>query len=156
MTADALKQKIAEAFSDVPYPGDERIALHECPECQEIRESFRGQTAGTLLDGVIDSHFDSLPLLSPETFRFFIPAYMRYSLEHPDSTVSFFTRQSLGEAGVDGFYLERWRLFSSRQREAVVAFLESLRPHEIQGDERDQREYEGTIDAGIKLWKEMS
>jgi hypothetical protein len=81
---------------------------------------------------------------------------MCYSIEHPDSLVASFTRQSLGEAGVDEFYMERFRLFTARQREPVIAFFEFLRSQEIEGDDQDNREYQEKIDADIKIWKELA
>jgi hypothetical protein len=156
MTADDLKQKIEEAFAGTVTPGDEHIALHECPECQEIRESFRGQCPTTLPDDVIDSHFDSLPLLSPEAFRYFISAYMRYSLEHPDSTVAQFVLYALAPQDYDNFYSERFGLFRAREIKAVIAFLEFLRSCEIEGDDEDQQKYESDIDSGIEIWKRFA
>ena len=81
---------------------------------------------------------------------------MLYSLSHPDSEVAFFTFQGLGTAGRDGFYLERFRMFSHQQREATIAFLEQFKTHEIEGDDQDNREYQDKLDAAIKIWKELS
>jgi hypothetical protein len=156
MAAEELKQTIAQTFADTPYPGHERIALHECEECEEIRQSFRGRTPDTLPDETIHSHFGSLPLLSPEAFRYFIPAYMRYSLEHPDSTVAQFILYRLAPQDFDDFDSERFRLFTPRERGAVIAFLEFLKSKQIEGDEEDQREYESEIDCGIEIWRRFA
>ena len=152
----SVQESIRSAFKEVPYPGDDHIALHECAECRQIRDDFRGKSAQTLTDSVLERRYDSLPLLSPSAFHYFVSAYMAYSLKHPDSTVAFFTRQGLGEEGFDDFYLERFRLFTSQQRDAVIAFLEFLKPLEIEGDDQDRREYQDKIDAAIKIWKELA
>ena len=40
-----VQESIESAFADVPYPGDDRIAEHQnCPECDDVREHFRGAT----------------------------------------------------------------------------------------------------------------
>jgi hypothetical protein len=101
-----VQEFIKLEFREVSYPGDDHIALHECAECRQIRDDFRGKSAQTFTNAVLERRYDSLPLLSPSAFHYFVSAYMAYSLKHPDSTVAFFTRQGLGEEGFDDFYLE--------------------------------------------------
>jgi hypothetical protein len=138
----SIQESIGSAFKEVPYPGDDCIVLHECSECGQIRDDFRGKSALTLENAILERRCDSLPLLSP--------------LSHPDSITAFFTRQGLGEGGLDDFYLERFRLFTGQQRDAIVAFLEFLRSREVEGDGQDRREYQDKIDAVIKIWKELA
>jgi hypothetical protein len=152
----SIQESIESAFKEVPYPGDDCIALHECAECGQMRDDFRGKSALTLENAVLERRCDSLPLLSPSAFHYFIAAYMAYSLSHPDSITAFFTRQGLGEGGLDDFYLERFRLFTSQQRDAVVAFPEFLKSREVEGDDQDRREYQDKIDAAKKIWKELA
>jgi hypothetical protein len=154
--AETLKQTIAKAFADVPYPGDDRIAQcskQPCDECAGIRWGLKGRTSSLLLPYVLQYHASALPLLFPEAFHYFISAYMYYSIDHPNSEVAFFTRQGLGEDGLDEFYLKRFCLFTMQQREAVIALLEFLKGQEIEGDDQDKREYEEKIGAAIGIWK---
>ncbi len=84
---------------------------------------------------------------------------MLYSLIHPDSEVAFFTCQNLGVAGFDSFFLERFRLFGSQQKEAAIAFLEFFKLHESEDDDpdiRERQEKQNKFDVVIKLWKELS
>ena len=158
-TAETLKQTIAQAFADVPYPGDNRIAKcskPQCDECAGIRWGLRGLNHGLILPYVVEYHATALPLLFPEAFHYFIPAYMCYAVDHPDSVVAFYTRQGLGENGVDEINLKHFRLFTRPQREAAVALLEFLKVQKIEGDDQDRRDYEDKIDAVIKIWKELS
>jgi hypothetical protein len=155
--AMSVPEPIASAFREVAYPGDDHIALHECPECCQIRDDLRGKSQ-VLQDGVLERRCDSLPLLSPAAFRYFVPAYMLYSLSHPDSEVAFFTCQGLGVAGFDAFYLERFRLFNLPQREAAIAFLEFFRSHEREDEDpdiRERQERQNQIDVAINRWKEL-
>ena len=154
----SVRESIQSAFADVAHPGKDNITKctwPDCPECADISQSFGEKSAQSVQESVLAEH-TALPLFTPEAFHYFIPAYMLYSLRHPDSDVAFFTRQSLGEGGIDEFYMKRFRLFTSRQREAVIAFLAFLRSHEIEGDDQDRREYQETIDADIKVWKELA
>ena len=155
----SLRESIVSAFKDVPYPGDDCITLHECPECRQIRDDLRGQSWQILAEAILERRCDSLPLFTPAAFHFFVPAYMLYSLIHPDSEVAFFTCQGLGVAGFDSFYLQRFRLFSSQQKEAAIAFLEFFKSHKSEADDpdiRERQEKQNKIDIVIKLWKELS
>ena len=155
----SIRESIASAFRDVPYPGDDQIALHDCPRCRELRDDLRGKLSSVLADGVLERDCGDLALLSPAAFHHFVPAYMLYSLIHPDSEVAFFTCQNLGVAGFDSFYLQRFRLFSFQQREAAIAFLEYFRSHESADDDpdiRERQEKQNKIDVVIKLWKELA
>jgi len=155
----SVRESIASAFKEVPYPGDDHIALHECLRCRELRDDLRGKSSQVLADSVLEHNCGDLALLSPTAFHYFVPAYMLYSLNHPDSEVAFFTCQGLGMAGFDGFYLERFRLFSLQQKEAAIAFLEFFKSHEREDDDpdiRERQEYQNKSDVVIKKWKELT
>src|ERR1035441_5091698 len=157
-TAETLKQTIAQAFADVPYPGDDRIAKcsrTECDECAGIRWGLRGLTPSLISPYVLEYHHSALALLFPEAFHYFVPMYMCYSVEHPQSEVAFFTRQNLGEANYDESDLKRFCLFTTHQREAVIAFLEFLKTQEIEGDDQDQHAYEAQLNDAIWIWKDL-
>jgi hypothetical protein len=108
-STENLRQHILRAFAHAPYPGDDRIAKcprEQCRECETIRQDLRGQTPSRLSEEILDR--TSLPLLLPEAFRYFIPAYMSYSAEHPDSSIANFTIMSLGPDDYDDFWRVRF------------------------------------------------
>ena len=70
------------AFAGGVCPPRERIALHECAECAELRSAFDSVRWESMPDALIEAHEISLPLLSPEAFAYFLPAYMLYALDH--------------------------------------------------------------------------
>jgi hypothetical protein len=88
MTLDPsdLKLRIDEAFGGVPYPGDEHIVACDCWECQDVKSALKG------LDWRdVDVSFkrlghlwEALTLLSPEGFRFYLPACMLISVMNFD------------------------------------------------------------------------
>jgi hypothetical protein len=156
--AETLRQTIEQAFADVPYPGDDRIATcsrPECDECAGIRWGLKALTPDLISPYVLEYHHSALALLLPEAFHYFVPMYMCYSVEHPHSEVAFFTRQNLGELDYEEFDLKRFCLFTAQQREAVIAFLEFLKTQEIEGDDQDQREYEDKLNDAIWIWKDL-
>ena len=158
-TAESVKRMIALAFADVSYPGDARIAKcsrPECDECAGIRWGLRGRSPGLMFPYVLEYHAGALPLLFPEAFHYFIPSYMSFAVEHPDSEVADFTLLSIAQAKVDDFWNERFGLLTPSQREAVIAFLEFMKAQEIAGDEEDNANCRKRIEAGIESWKTMA
>jgi len=157
-TAETLKQTITQAFADVPCPGRDRIAKcsrPECDECAGIRWGLHGRTPDLMEPYVLEYFHDALPLLFPEAFHYFLPMYMCHAVEHPDSEVADYTRYGLGEANYDEFDLKRFCLFTTQQREAVIAFLEFLKAQKVEGDDEDQRANEEKLNGVIWIWKDL-
>ncbi|HEX3856240.1 MAG TPA: DUF6714 family protein [Verrucomicrobiae bacterium] len=151
----SVRESIALAFKEVPYPGDDQIALHECERCRALRDDFRGKSPQALADEILERNCGDLALLSPAAFHYFVSAYMLYSLNHPDSEVASFTFMQFGRGGFDAIDLERFCLFNRQQKEAVIAYLGFFKSHEIEGDEQDNRDYQNNLNYVIKLWEEL-
>ncbi len=129
---EQVKQVIREAFADVAYPGDERIAYNEEGwldlEEIEVRNDFRGYHWSEVTRAVLRYHYDSLPRLSAEGRHFYLPAYLFAALECDDDirqwVVFDLTPSRPGE-------LEEWKksrnaLLSPAQKAAVRRFLEYI------------------------------
>ena len=80
---DALKLAIRERFPATPTPADEDIARHDCSECLAIRAAFARRTWDSLQPSELEARFDSLPMLSPGAFKYYLPAYLTYSPRTP-------------------------------------------------------------------------
>ena len=90
-SADQARQtllaKIIASFQDVPYPGDDHLLLPtEVSESPEVRKEFTGKTwreisPGIGKDGVMHYAPDALDWLSPEAFRYYLPAYLIVCVE---------------------------------------------------------------------------
>jgi hypothetical protein len=73
--AAEVRALIENAFSETPYPGDERIASKDhCLECQEIVEGFRGKHWKDLPK--IHWHSGVLGLMHDDAYRFFLPGFL--------------------------------------------------------------------------------
>ncbi|MCC6806719.1 MAG: hypothetical protein IT381_04800 [Deltaproteobacteria bacterium] len=153
---EPLRKQLLSAFAAVPRPSNDRIALHDCTECAQVRRDYASQAPASFDREIVKVHFDSLPLLSPEAFRYFVVAHMTYALEWPDSTVAEFVLYALAPKEFDDFYRERFALFSSEQRHAVIAFLEFMRSQQIDPEEGADREREPEITAGIDVWRSLA
>jgi hypothetical protein len=111
-------------------PGD--IIEHECEECAEVATTFARRTWPEIAAEAIDTHFHSLPLLSPVAFRQFLPAYMVRGLERPDdpwgiNEVLQFTTYNLLPKEVDARWRERVDAFTQAQALLIVDFLDHVK-----------------------------
>ena len=75
--------------------------------------------------------------LAQTGLRYYLPAYLLYALDHPASDIMMFTVFHLTPRNeAQGYFEERFGLFSEAQKQAVAAFLEDVmnyqyyRPHE--------------------------
>ena len=148
-----LREMIVAAFGEVPYPGDDSIALHECAECQDIRRDFQGQSPWTIAPSVLERRYDSQPLLSPQALQYFLPAYMIYALDHPDSEISRFTGYTLAPADYDDHDRQRFRLFTTAQKASIIALLEFMKTHTTTWDDGEKQKLYDNLNAGIEIWK---
>lgn len=131
-----ITQEIKTAFGGMPYPGTERI-MNDLkgydPERKQIREEFsRYEDWQDVPRELLLYERDALSFFEPQGFRFYLPAYMLFSVEDyegadtiPESIVHSLT---LPDAGTElyEFVRERLVLFSEEQRKAVLHFLEYL------------------------------
>src|SRR5262245_16152441 len=80
-----LAEQIERAFGDVTYPGDDRIVQnpHDL-ESVRLRDEFKGKHWTTLPLRTLLKYSSSLPLLTPEAVRFYLPAFLHVSVVRPD------------------------------------------------------------------------
>lgn len=128
----SLQESIESAFADVPYPGDDRIADHkDCPECDDVREHFRGATWRGHTVAELQQYQSVLPLFTPEALQYFLPAFMLVSLgawreadDIPFSIMYMCLPSDLNEAaGLRQHRRGRFGIFTRRQREAIADYL---------------------------------
>ncbi len=78
--ADELKRCVEDAFADAIYPGDDNITISDCDcaECSDTREFFGGKHWRVLVETDQNLMFlwGGLAIMSPEAWRFYLPAYL--------------------------------------------------------------------------------
>ncbi len=85
MTLDPsqLCLRINEEFGGMPYPGDEHIVFDNSGahlECEEIKGALKGRHWRDVPFEILDRLRSALPFLSPEGYRFYLPAFMIISI----------------------------------------------------------------------------
>ena len=80
-----LVERIERAFADVVYPGDDHLVKNPKElESMVLQKSFRGEHWTTISLPTLMDQRAGLPLLTPEAFVFFVPAYLHASVVYPD------------------------------------------------------------------------
>ncbi len=84
---------------------------HDCEECLLIRNGLQGRTWDAISSEFLQANPDSLPLLSAEAYRAFLPAWLREGLITPDSEVAAMLLVNLRmDPETQGFTAEQGRL----------------------------------------------
>lgn len=131
----SLATEIEEVFRTVPYPRDDRLvsAPHLGGEYAEIAAAFKGRTWSSLDLEFLRYHHASLFFLTPEAYRYFLPAYLRVSVLSyrkadliPGSVLYSLTPPADPGPDKDEF-LSRVATLSQGQKRVIRRFLEYLR-----------------------------
>ena len=131
----SLIADIEKHFANVTPPSADNIA--ECQndwEIEEITRTFAGRDWRDLDRETVESN-PVLSLFTPEAFHYFLPAYLRYSIDGPFSysglLVDTVNRLLPGKetAGSSGLYRDRLRPFNEDQMNTVIKFLDWVRNH---------------------------
>lgn len=64
------------------------IAPHECEECLSLREHLAHRTWSEVSDEFAEQYCGSLPLLSPDAYNAYLPAWLWTALHRPDGIVA--------------------------------------------------------------------
>jgi len=131
--------QITKAFSKVSREGG--VSLHEADvldaygsdeECAAARAIDTDTKWQEVPESDIEENYSILSFLDPIGFRYYIPAYMVWSLRHwerADSNSVFSTVDHLtlvDRLDLREYHLARFRVFSPDQRSAVQSFLRHM------------------------------
>ena len=126
----ALKARVRAAFSGGECPPQDRIAFHQCAECAELRAAFADIQWETMPDALIESYEGSLPLLSPDAFAYFLPAYIRYATDHLTwrASPSEYTVYAVGpdaprNEDIADWHRKRFKALTAEQADVIDEFL---------------------------------
>lgn len=135
-----------KVFENTPKPSKDDMTPHRCIECDEIRDQLFKFEQRELPDKILSSHSDSLPLLSPEALRYYLPRYIEFSLKDQYSDVFEFILYHLAPEKIDDYWKPRLDIFTKEEKEIIVKYLE-IRKH------LEEAEYEEEwINRGLEVW----
>jgi hypothetical protein len=142
-------RQIESAFAGAPRPPDERLLHERSRDDNDIAALYAIAHWRDVPDAVVENEYAALSFLSPEGFRHFIPAYMRFALRQlgtgraaVDSTIWSLSPDVYEDPGLRDYVISKLRALDDAQRAAVVAFLEAVR---AQGDDAEASEAERAL-----------
>ena len=118
-----LDEEVYNAFSSVPKPNYDQITPHRCLECDEIRDEFSKYSVRDLPAEVVKANHSSLPLLSSEALRYYLPRYIDHALSTSNDDVAQFLLFELTPKDGNEPQEERLRVFSPEERAVISRFL---------------------------------
>lgn len=137
LNAEELRHEIEAAFAETKYPGDDRLVYDNSGdhlECNEVAAAFRAKEWRELSVDMLRRHSQSLFFMTPEAYRFYLPAYLIAALLDYDKadTISDSVVFSLIPPSDDRdaeSYRQRMQGFTSAQRQVIRSFLEFMKQH---------------------------
>jgi hypothetical protein len=145
---EQLVKQIEDAFSDVEYPGDEKIVITtEYFDNLKLLLDFKGKHWKEINTEMILQHRFDLSRLTPEAFRFYLPAYLIASLRGEDRGeiiphVIWNLDPQESEGNFRNEFLARVKGLSSKQIAAIKAFIKFFverQTHLMSDDKRMQQ-----------------
>jgi hypothetical protein len=132
---DVLAQ-IDAAFSDVPRPANHDLLHPNCFDDNDIAALYDVSSLRDLTDAMVENEYAALAFFSPEGFRFFLPAYLTFSLRHPTSGAAAVqsTLMSLSPDYDCAFTPSKFIHFDDAQAAVVVNFFEVMAQNEYVDD----------------------
>jgi hypothetical protein len=136
-----LKHAVKAAFGGLIYPGDAHLVYDNSAahlECNQVREFFQGKrwqdiTLDALLAGYNGDASACLNFMTPEAFRYYLPAYLFIAIDRfkesdviPYSVVWKLTAPEHPGPDMDWF-LSRVEGLSLEQRRVIIEFLQFMR-----------------------------
>jgi hypothetical protein len=134
---------IESAFSAAPYPDD--LVLDPSPyhlESKEIQAAFAGKRWQDLPLPVLRHHHQSLAFLTPQGFRYFLPAYLLACIDDyegagdiPSSVLYHLTPPEDDDPRACAFFRARVDTLSVAEKKAIRAFFEAMRDEHGEDDD---------------------
>lgn len=141
--ARELEQHIQEAFGSLRYPGKHKVVYDTAPsnlDCADILHAFGGRHWSDIPSQVLTKNTMAYHYLTPEGYRFYLPAYLRAALKREnemaglrgDLITSLAPRRlKKGDPRIDPqsekLFRERISLLTEPQKEVVREFLQWIR-----------------------------
>ena len=127
--------QIAAAFADVPRPADDELLHPDVHDDSDIQALLGVPRWQDLPEASVEGEYSALSFLGPAAYRHFLPAYLSWVLRHPESgaavvSSTIFGLAPVGEEPLRSFMISKFSMLDRAQREAVLAFLKAMAPHE--------------------------
>jgi hypothetical protein len=124
---------IERAFAGLEPPGDAALLHPQCRDDNDVAEFYGAPARQELPEDLLVRNYAAPSFFSAEAFRYYMPAFMIWSLRHADSP-EYLAEAALRafdpgrpEEALHAFQVSKFALLDAAQRRAVVRFLEAFR-----------------------------
>jgi hypothetical protein len=141
---DELVKKIKSAFATMPPPNEDNIVI--VPNNYEsfmVANLLKGKHWQDLSEATIYEIRLNLPRLTPEAFRFYLPAYLIWSLkgENGGEILEYvvFNLNPQEDNAKKKEFIDKVKYFTSQQKEAIKAYVKYYFEMGSYKSKRDER-----------------
>lgn len=118
-------ERLYRAFSSAPRPQPSEIAPHRCGECDEVAARLSPHIARAVPHEDMLWVGDSMALLGPKAFRYYLPRFIEFALLVPESSAEAVIHYNLAPSGdLDVGDRNRFSQFNDEERRAVLEFVQ--------------------------------
>lgn len=134
-TIETISTLIDQAFSRLLPPGDDKLLHPECRDDVDVQEFYGAIRCEALTDAMIVYGYAAPTAFSPEAFRYYLPAYLKWTLRNADSIdIAGESILMALDPGTDSDFLHAFRkskfaLFDEDQIAVVGTFLHAISEH---------------------------
>jgi hypothetical protein len=164
--AHDVTARIRDAFSTTPYPGDANVVANSSADDREsaaVADAFRAKAWQSISIPDVRRHASALPLLTPDAFRFVLPAYMIAVVDGPrevdvakDNVLFNLTPPANRSGWQWSFFHSRSQLFTEAEREAIRGFLRWMDAFERANWESvGRRAPEDRVAPALRFWEAL-
>ena len=85
---EAVVARIETAFADAPRPANADLLHPRCMDDMDVADLYDVAHWTDMSDDDVVHAYAALSGLSPDGFRHFVPAYLRYAVRHEDAAAA--------------------------------------------------------------------
>ena len=136
----ALIGTIDEAFADLDPPGDDKLLHPDCMDDVDVLEFYGSIRREDMTDAMVVYSYAAPGSFSPEAFRYYLPAYLKWTLHNLDSpeyaseSILLALDPATDKEMLHEFRKSKFALFDKAQAAAVKQFLLALAEHPYLGE----------------------
>lgn len=151
VNVDDYIPRLYRAFVAAPRPQKDEVTPHRCWECDEVDERLAPHEAAHVPDEDMTWLGDTLPLLGPPAFRYYLPRFIEFCLAQPESMLDAVINYNLAPTGdLDVGERNRFANFTPSEARVVLEFVE----HRANRDDADlDRAY---LDKAWEFWATLA
>ena len=132
VTREEVLAKIDLAFAAVERPHNDELHHPESFDDMDLEPLYGIESWRDMNDHDVIESYAAPAFLSAAGFRYFLPAYMRYCLNNPDSaeavvsSTTWHLEPNLYSERIAAYTRSQFELLDEAQRASIVSFLEAM------------------------------